>query len=105
MKPRDLLSINPVLTDRVRLAIISTLAAEDGPLDFNSMLKKLDLSKGNFSTHARKLEDAQLITIDKTFVGRKPLTTYQITSKGEKELTDYLEKIEAVLMASLKQEE
>jgi DNA-binding transcriptional ArsR family regulator len=99
---KSLLSINPLLSDRVRLAILSTLAAEKGPIDFKAMLEILELTRGNFSTHARKLEDGGLIKIEKAFIDRKPLTTYKITKKGQAELVQYLEQIEAVLMQSLK---
>ncbi len=100
MSASDLLMINPLLSDRARLAILATLAAEKGAVDFNTMIDTLKLSRGNFSTHARKLEEGGLIAIEKTFVERKPLTTYRITAAGKKELAAYLEKIEAVLRQS-----
>jgi DNA-binding transcriptional ArsR family regulator len=93
----DILSINSLLMDRVRLSILATLAVEKGPLDFNAMLKKLNLTKGNFSRHAQKLEEDALIKITKRFVGNKPVTTYECTGKGEKELKDYLSKMEEII--------
>lgn len=95
--PQDILSINPLLMERVRLAILATLAAAQHPIDFNTMLEKLSLTKGNLSVHARKLEDAALITIEKRFVANKPVTTYVCTPQGRKELNLYLEKIEKII--------
>ncbi len=100
MQPKDILAIDPLLTDRARLAILSTLAGEEAPLDFNSMLEKLGLTKGNFSVHARKLEDAGLIEVEKKFVARKPVTTYSCTAKGRKALVTYLEHIQSILSLS-----
>jgi DNA-binding transcriptional ArsR family regulator len=92
------MDLAPLLMDRVRLAILSTLAGEQEPMDFNSMLERLDVSRGNFFTHARKLEDAGLISIDKSFIERKSVTIYCIAKKVKGELTAYLEKIEDVFI-------
>lgn len=97
MKVTDLLNVNPLLVDRVRLAIMANLALAGGPVEFNTLLEELELTKGNLSTHLRKLEDAKLITVHKEFVGRKPRTTYICTTRGKKEMYDYLGTIEALL--------
>jgi DNA-binding transcriptional ArsR family regulator len=101
MEPKDLLSINALLMDRTRLAIITTLAREEDPMPFGILLERLNLTRGNLSVHARKLEDDKLIEIEKKFLDRKPVTTYACTDKGREEIQKYLEKIESVLMASL----
>ncbi len=88
--PKDILDIHPFLMDRVRLAIMATLAAEKTAVDFNTMLEKLPLTKGNFSIHAAKLEQAGLIRIDKKFIGKKPVTSYEITQHGQAALNSYL---------------
>jgi DNA-binding transcriptional ArsR family regulator len=102
MNVSDLLNVNPLLVDRVRLAIMANLALADGPVDFNTLLQELELTKGNLSTHMRKLEEAQLIDIKKEFIGRKPKTTYACTTQGKKEIQDYLATVEAVLKATTK---
>lgn len=98
MKPLELIQQgNALLSDRVRLAIVATLAAADGPVDFNTLLKELELTKGNLSAHAQKLEDAGLVAVTKEFVGKKPRTTYQCTELGRTELRKYLAQIESLL--------
>ena len=97
MKPADLLNVNPLLADRVRLAIMANLALAGGPVDFNTLLEELDLTKGNLSTHLRKLEEAELIRVKKEFVGRKPRSTYVCTPRGKTEMRNYLSTIEALL--------
>ena len=47
MKPSDLLTAtHPLLSDRVRLAIMASLAAAEEPIDFNGLLESLELTKG-----------------------------------------------------------
>jgi DNA-binding MarR family transcriptional regulator len=69
------------------------------PVNFNELLGDLELTKGNLSTHMKKLEDEGLVRINKKFVGRKPQTTYRCTAKGKKEIQNYLSTIESVLKA------
>ena len=97
MNPADLMSINPLLADRARLAIMANLSLAGGPVDFNTLLEDLQLTKGNLSSHIRKLEEAELVTVHKAFVDRKPRTTYACTSKGKTEMRHYLSTIEALL--------
>jgi len=94
---KSLLSLNPLLSDRIRLAIMVALVTSKEPLDFNILLASLEVTKGNLSTHLRKLEEGGLIIITKDFVGRKPHTTYQETKEGKKAIQEYLNTIEDVL--------
>ena len=70
-------------------------------VDFTTLQMELDLTKGNLSTHIRKLEEANLIKVSKEFIGRKPRTTYVCTAKGKKEMQHYLSAVEAMLKAAL----
>jgi DNA-binding MarR family transcriptional regulator len=101
MKARDFLASTSVLSERVRLAIVATLAAADEPLEFNRLLEVLDLSKGNLSSHVRKLEDAGLVQVRKEFVDRKSRTTCECTAHGREELKRYLEALEALVKGAL----
>lgn len=95
------MNVNPLLADRARLTIMASLSLAGGPVDFNTLLEELELTKGNLSSHMRKLEDAELVTVRKEFVGRKPRTTYVCTRKGKTEMRLYLSTIEALLKAKL----
>jgi DNA-binding transcriptional ArsR family regulator len=102
MKPIDLLTdTHSLLSDRVRLAIMATLAAVSEPMDFNTLLKNLDLTKGNLASHIRKLEEGKLLSVKKEFIGRKTRTTYRCTALGRQEVKNYLEKVESLLKGSL----
>ena len=102
MEPKDILSINPLLMDRTRLAILATLVPEDTPMDFVTLLDRLELTRGNLSVHTRKLEDAGFVTIDKKFLDRNPVTTYVCTVAGRRAMEDYLSQMEGLLGGALK---
>lgn len=95
------MTINPLLADRARLAIMANLALAGGSVDFNTLLEELQLTKGNLSSHIRKLEEAGLVAVDKKFVDRKPRTTYVCTKAGKTEIRHYLSTVEALLKARI----
>src|SRR3954466_13501141 len=93
--PNDL---DKVIHERVRLGIISALAANDR-LSFTELKNLLATTDGNISVHARKLEEAGYLTCEKSFRGRTPLTEYAITTAGRKALGKYLDHMEALIKA------
>jgi DNA-binding MarR family transcriptional regulator len=80
----------------MRLGILSALAVNDS-LTFNDLKHALNTTDGNLSVHARKLEDAQYVRCDKSFDGRTPRTTYQLTTAGKKALEKYLDHMELLI--------
>ena len=90
--------LDKVIHERMRLGIISALAAND-KLSFTDLKSLLNTTDGNISVHARKLEDAGYLTMKKSFVGRTPLTEYKITKAGRKALEQYLNHMEALIKA------
>jgi DNA-binding HxlR family transcriptional regulator len=91
--------IDRLIYGRVRLGIMSALAVNE-PLTFNDLKALFDVTDGNLSAHARKLEDAGYIICRKSFEGRRPKSEYRLTSTGRKALNRYLEHIEAVIKAT-----
>ncbi|HLT47568.1 MAG TPA: transcriptional regulator [Rubricoccaceae bacterium] len=87
---------DPVLHQRVRLGIVSALAA-GGRTTFNDLKAVLDLTDGNLSVHARKLEEAGYVACHKFFDGRTPRTEYSLTDAGRRALERYLDQMEALL--------
>lgn len=92
----DAVNLDPVIHERVRLAIISALAVNE-VLSFNDLKKLLEITDGNLSVHARKLEDAGYVRCTKSFVGRQPRTEFKLTAAGRRALEGYLEQMEAVI--------
>jgi DNA-binding HxlR family transcriptional regulator len=88
-----------LIYERVRLGIMSALAMNER-LTFNELKSLFDVSDGNLSAHARKLEEAGYVICTKTFEARRPKSEYRITQVGKKALLRYLEHIEAVIKAT-----
>jgi DNA-binding MarR family transcriptional regulator len=85
--------------ERVRLGIMSALAVNER-LTFNELKGLFEVSDGNLSAHARKLEEAGYLECNKSFEGRRPKSEYRITAAGRRALHRYLEHIEAVIKAT-----
>ena len=64
--------------------------------DFNFLLTTLGLTRGNLSRHVEKLELAGYLKVEKSFNGKIPNTSYQLTSKGSKALERYWENLDTV---------
>lgn len=90
------LALDSLIHERVRLGIVSALAVSDR-LAFTELRTILDITDGNLSAHARKLEDAGYIECRKSFAGRLPRTDYALTALGRARLTEYLEHMEALI--------
>jgi DNA-binding MarR family transcriptional regulator len=88
-----------LIYERVRLGIMSALAVNER-LTFSDLKSLFDVSDGNLSAHARKLEEAGYIECLKSFENRRPRSEYRITPAGRKALERYLEHIEAVIKAT-----
>jgi DNA-binding PadR family transcriptional regulator len=89
-------NLNKVFENRIRLAVMSALMVNDS-LDFNSFKLMLDVSDGNLATHMNVLEKSKYVTISKTFVRRKPLTTYSATATGKRAFGEHLEALEQLI--------
>lgn len=88
-----------LIHDRTRLALLSALAAS-AALSFNDLKRITGTTDGNLSVHARRLEEAGYVECDKTFAGRTPRTTYQLTPPGRRALEKYLDHMEALIKAT-----
>lgn len=85
--------------ERVRLGIMSALAVRE-ELTFTELKALFNVSDGNLSAHARKLEDAKYLTCTKTFEDRRPKSIYRITPLGKRALNRYLDHVESVIKAT-----
>jgi DNA-binding MarR family transcriptional regulator len=59
--------------------------------------RKTNLSWGNLSSHASKLEEAGYIKIEKMFRDKKPVTILEITEKGIIAFEKYKSLMQGVL--------
>jgi DNA-binding MarR family transcriptional regulator len=88
--------LDRLIHQRVRLGIVSTLAVNES-LTFNDLKATLEITDGNLSVHARKLEEAGYIVCEKSFEGRIPRTEFRLTDHGRRALEHYLEHMEDLI--------
>ena len=96
-EPRAL-ELDRVIHERLRLGIVSALAVNER-LTFTDLKKLLNTTDGNLSVHARKLEDADYIAVEKSFADRLPRTEYRLTAAGRRAFEKYLAHMEALIKA------
>ena len=96
---KTLPDLDRLIHERMRLGIISALAVNDS-VTFNELKKLLKTTDGNLSVHARKLEEAGYLAVQKTFEGRIPRTAYRLTPAGRRALVRYLDHMEALIRAA-----
>lgn len=84
--------LNKSFDHRNRLGIM-TMLFRRGEMEFTELKNTLNLTDGNLATHAKFLEADGYIRIKKTFVEKKPCTTYTITARGKKAFQDHVEAL------------
>lgn len=80
----------------VRLGVLTALYM-DGPLDFTTVKKRLGVTDGVLGMHLEKLESVGYVTARRDLIGRRPKTTYTITSSGRRAFVDYLATMRRLL--------
>lgn len=81
--------LDPLLHSQLRLAIMSLLISLD-TAEFTMLKEKTNSTAGNLSVQIDKLSEAGYIRVEKSFKGKKPLTTCTITPEGIKAFENYV---------------
>ena len=81
--------LDPLLHSQLRLAIMSLLMSLE-TAEFTFLKEKTNSTAGNLSVQIDKLSEAGYISVQKSFKGKKPLTTCKVTPKGIKAFEDYV---------------
>jgi DNA-binding MarR family transcriptional regulator len=81
--------LDPLLHSQLRLAVMSLLMSVESA-EFTFLKEKTKSTAGNLSVQLDKLSEAGYINIEKSFKGKKPLTTCKVTKKGIKAFEDYV---------------
>jgi DNA-binding transcriptional ArsR family regulator len=89
------MKFDKIIHEPARLRIMMILSGVESA-DFNFLLSTLGLSKGNLSRHVEKLELAGYVKVNKTFKGKIPNTSYQLTKKGTNALTQYWKNLDVI---------
>jgi DNA-binding MarR family transcriptional regulator len=88
--------LNKIFDSRIRLGVMSLLAVND-TVSFNELKEMLALTDGNLASHLNTLEQAQYLSVNKAFVGRKTSTTYSITTTGKQAFKLHLDALEKMI--------
>lgn len=91
--------LDPVIHAQARLRITASLATlEPGEsISFPRLQGLLDMTAGNLSTHLRKLEDAEYVSVTKAHQGRTPVTYLELSKRGRRAFEDYMDALRSVL--------
>ncbi len=94
-----MLCFDELIHQPVRLRIMSALVSvkRDTQLEFTYLRDLLGVTDGNLGAHLAKLEKAEYIRLDKTFVERKPRTFVQPTDLGRQAFSRHVAALESVL--------
>lgn len=81
--------LDPLLHSQLRLAVMSILISLESA-EFTFLKDKTKSTAGNLSVQLDKLSEAEYITMEKSFKGKKPVTTCRVTPKGIKAFEAYV---------------
>ena len=88
--------LNKAFESRIRLGVMSALLVNDA-VDFTTLRNLLDVTDGNLATHLKALEKEGFISVEKSFVGRKPNTSYSVTKEGKVAFQSHLKALESLI--------
>jgi DNA-binding MarR family transcriptional regulator len=89
----DLAELDRLVHEPARLAILTALSVARSA-DFLYLQRLTGLTKGNLSSHLAKLESAELVEIEKEFVGKTPHTSVSLTRAGRAAIQRHWERLE-----------
>lgn len=91
--------LDKIIHQPVRLQIMSSLVSLDKneQVNFTYLRKLLKLTDGNLGAHLTKLEEADYIKIDKTFVARKPRTFIKATGRGRDAFAEHIAALKEII--------
>ncbi len=64
---------------------------------FSDLREMLEVTDGNLASHLKPLEAMGYIRVNKSFVGKKPNTTYEITPSGRNAFEIHLKALEDII--------
>lgn len=85
-------ALDPLLHSQLRLAVMSILISVESA-EFTFLKEKTEATAGNLSVQLDKLSTAGYIEIEKTFKGKRPLTTCKVTRKGVQAFEEYVQAL------------
>ena len=88
--------LDPAFDHRNRLGLMSMLVTNER-VEYSTLKILLELSDGNLASHIKALEKETYITVQKSFLGKKPNTRYAATTAGRQAFSAHLVALENLL--------
>jgi predicted ArsR family transcriptional regulator len=88
--------LNKVFESRIRLGVMSILLVNEW-VDYKQLKEMLSVTDGNLASHISALDKHEYVEVRKQFIGKKPNTSYRVTSAGRKAFGDHLDALEKLL--------
>lgn len=82
------------------MGIMSVLMVAD-QVDFVTLKEQLQVTDGNIASHVTALEKLSYIKVEKKFIGKKPNTTYSVTTLGKKAFKEHINALEKLIRQTL----
>lgn len=89
-------AIDRLIHEPARLLIMANLRVVESA-DFNFLMQRTGLTWGNLSSHLSKLEDADYISIEKTYLGKRPYTLLSLNEEGRDAFDVYTNQMHSFL--------
>jgi DNA-binding MarR family transcriptional regulator len=89
--------LSPLIHGRVRLMILSALYRTPKAHTFTALRDALGLTDGSLSANLTKLEEGGLISIEKTFEGKRPQTLVRLSDGGRRQFRRYVADLRSIL--------
>lgn len=88
--------IDRLIHEPARLSLMANLYVVE-EADFVYLARQCGLTAGNVSSHMSRLADAGYVTTTKTFVGKRPRTTYRLSQAGRDAFERYRDQVTRLL--------
>jgi DNA-binding MarR family transcriptional regulator len=82
--------------NRVRLGMMSILMVNEW-VEFTELKELLEVTDGNLASHVAYLEKEAYIETRKSFIGKKPNTTFRASKEGKEAFKQHLKALEKLL--------
>jgi DNA-binding MarR family transcriptional regulator len=88
--------VDELLLSKIRLGVIAELLTAQR-VPFSDLLRATQTTNGNLGAHLAKLVEAGYVQEEKTFVNRRPQTSYTLTQKGRDAFVRHVREMQALL--------
>ncbi len=89
-------NLKKAFENRIKLGVMSILMVNEW-VEYNTLKAMLEVTDGNLASHLKALKKEDYIEEKKAFIGKKPNTSYRITSFGKVEFKAHIMALNRLL--------